>query len=40
MFVNGVLEASTAWTGQVELDAPVTTSGFESRYIDGVRALP
>jgi hypothetical protein len=36
MFVNGVLEASTAWTGQVELDAPVTISGFESRYIDGV----
>lgn len=36
MFVNGALEASTAWTGQVALGDVVTISGFESRFVDGV----
>jgi hypothetical protein len=35
MFINGTLQASTAWTGQVQLNDTVTISGFESRYVNG-----
>ena len=35
MFVNGVLETSTSWTGQLQLNDVVSISGFEARYIAG-----
>ncbi|HET7505045.1 MAG TPA: LamG-like jellyroll fold domain-containing protein, partial [Kofleriaceae bacterium] len=36
VFVNGALEAQSAWVGQVQLDDAITISGFESRFMHGV----
>ncbi|MBI3184157.1 MAG: hypothetical protein HYZ28_18645 [Myxococcales bacterium] len=36
MFVNGVLETSTSWSGSVQLNDRLNISGFESRYVKAV----
>ena len=35
LFINGVLEASNSWSGQIQLNDFVTISGFESRFVNG-----